>query len=115
MPDAPLLTRFKQNFEPYIELMFEQMVDYTEPICQMIDSELAVEKKTDSPDEDKSVSDASSLVPVLSDFFFLHPGFHPDTLLGDSSFDSAVLYGSLLNGFHFSRALIPYNPVTKVP
>ncbi|MDE6903333.1 MAG: transposase [Lachnospiraceae bacterium] len=41
VPDAPLLTRFKQNFEPYIELMFEQMVDYTEPICHMIDSELA--------------------------------------------------------------------------
>ncbi len=41
VPDAPLLTRFKQNFEPYIELMFEQMVDYTEPICQMIDSQLA--------------------------------------------------------------------------
>ena len=205
VPDAPLLTRFKQNFEPYIELMFGQMVDYTEPICQMIDSqlaqiltfdtsgielyvnennpktlnalirklktfykdkpdvdpysmayslmpphaascpdakqmyinghfcyadkfailtnglgvvrhiaftddpgfkkmhpELAVEKKTDSPDEDKSVGDASSLVPVLSDFFSLHPGFHPDTFLGDSSFDSAALYGSLLNDFHFS-------------
>lgn len=27
--------------------------------------ELAVEKKTDSPDEDKSVGDASSLIPVL--------------------------------------------------
>ncbi len=187
VPDAPLLTRFKQNFEPHIELMFQQMVDYTEPICQMIDSglaqiltfdtsgielyvsennpktlnalirklktfykdkpdvdpysmayglmpsraasspdakqmyinghfcyadkfailtnglgivrhivftddddfkkthpELTVEKKTDSPDEDKSVGDASSLVPVLSDFFSLHPGFRPDTFLGDS-------------------------------
>lgn len=42
VPDAPLLTRFKQNFEPYIELMFQQMVDYTDPICQMIDSELAL-------------------------------------------------------------------------
>lgn len=41
VPDASLLTRFKQNFEPYIELMFEQMVDYTEPICQLIDSQLA--------------------------------------------------------------------------
>ncbi len=213
VPDAPLLTRFKQDFEPYIELMFEQMVDYTEPICQMIDSELAqiltfdtsgielyvsennpktlnslikrlksfykdnpdidpysmayslmpshaascpdakqmyinghfcyadkfailtnglgivrhiaftddasfkkrhpelaVEKKTDSPDEDKSIGDASSLIPVLSDFFSLHPDFHPDTFLGDSSFDSAALYGSLINDFHFARALIPYNP-----
>lgn len=72
--------------------------------------ELAVEKKMDSPDEDKSVGDVSSLVPVLSDFFPLHPGFHPDTFLGDSSFNSASLYGFLLNNFHLSRALIPYNP-----
>ncbi len=174
VPDAPLLTRFKQNFEPYIELICQQMVDYTESICQMIDfrlaqtltfdtsgielyinennsktldtlirklknfykdkpgvapysmayglmpshaascsdakqmyinghfcyadkfailtnglgivrhiaftddssfrkehPELAVEKKTDSPDEDKSVGDASSLLLVLSDFFAL--------------------------------------------
>ena len=28
-------------FEPYIELMFQRMVDYTEPICQLIDSSLS--------------------------------------------------------------------------
>lgn len=213
VPDAPLFTRFKQHFLPYIELMFQQMVDFTEPICQLIDSslasiltfdtsgielyvtennpktlnalikklkvyykdnpevdpykmayglmpsqaasctdakqmyinghfcyadkfailtnglgivrhisfldddsfkashpELAVEKKSDSPDEDKSIGDASSLTPVLSDFFYLHPGFHPDTFLGDSAFDSAELYGALFHEFHFSRVLIPYNP-----
>ena len=33
VPDAPLFTRFKQDFEPYIELTFKQMVDYTESIC----------------------------------------------------------------------------------
>lgn len=213
VPDASLLTRFKQNFGPYIELMFEQMVDYTEPICRMIDPdlaafltfdtsgielyvsennpktlnalirklkafykdrqeidpyslayslmpphsasctdakqmyvnghfcyadkfailtnglgivrhiaftddhgfksahpELAVAKKTDSPDEDKSIGDSSSLAPVLSDFFSIHPSFHPHTFLGDSSFDSASIYGSLFNDFNFSRALIPYNP-----
>lgn len=36
--------------------------------------------------------------------------FHPDTFLGDSAFDSADLYGTLINDFHFSKALIPYNP-----
>lgn len=41
VPDAPLFTRFKQNFLPFIELMFQQMVDFTEPICQAIDSSLA--------------------------------------------------------------------------
>ena len=213
IPDASLLSRFKHDFEPYIEQMFQQMVDYTEPICQLIDSALAamltfdtsgielyvtennpktlnalikklkgyykdntdvdpykmayglmppqaasctdakqmyinghfcyadkfailtnglgivrhisfiddddfksthpnlvVEKKSDSPDQDKSVGDASALVPVLTDFFALHPVFHPDTFLGDSSFDSAELYGSLIKDFHFSKALIPYNP-----
>lgn len=213
VPDASLLSRFKHDFEPYIELMFRHMVDYTEPICQLIDSSLAsmltfdtsgielyvtennpktlnalikklkayyknrsdvdpykmayglmpsqaascsdakqmyinghfcyadkfailtnglgivrhisfiddddfksdhsdlvVEKKSDSPDEDKSVGDASALIPVLTDFFALHPTFHPDTFLGDSSFDSADLYGFLINDFHFSKALIPYNP-----
>ena len=72
--------------------------------------DLVVEKKTDSPDEDKSVGNASSLVPVLQDFFSLHPDFHPDTFLGDSAFDSADLYGKLFHDFHFSKALIPYNP-----
>ncbi|MBE7726675.1 MAG: hypothetical protein E7244_20340 [Enterocloster citroniae] len=41
VPDAPLFTRFKQNFLPYLELMFERMVDYTKPICQAIDASLA--------------------------------------------------------------------------
>ena len=213
VPDASLLSRFKLDFEPYIEQMFQQMVDFTEPICQLIDSSLAqmltfdtsgielyvtennpktlnslirklkayykdnpdvdpykvayglmpsqaaaspdakqmyinghfcyadkfailtnglgivrhisfidddsfksnhpdlvIEKKTDSPDEDKSVGDASALFPVLSDFFSLHSDFHPDTFLGDSAFDSADIYGFLFYDFHFSKALIPYNP-----
>ena len=213
VPDASLMSRFKHDFAPYIEQMFQQLVDYTEPICQAVDStlaqmltfdtsgielyvtennpktlntlikklksfykdkpdvdpykmayglmpsqavacpdakhmyinghfcyadkfailtnglgivrhisfvddadfktahpELIVEKKTDSPDEDKSVGDASALVPVLKDFFSLHPDFHPDTFLGDSAFDSAELYGTLLHDFPFSKALIPYNP-----
>ena len=213
VPDASLMSRFKHDFEPYIELMFQRMVDYTEPICQLIDSslsqmltfdtsgielyvtennpktlnalikklkvfykdkpdidpykmayglmpsqaascpdakqmyinghfcyadkfailtnglgivrhisfiddsdfksshpELSVQKKSDSPDEDKSVGDASALIPVLSDYFSLHPDFHPDTFLGDSAFDSVELYGKLFHDFHFSRALIPYNP-----
>ncbi len=42
VPDAPLFTRFKLGFADHIELMFQQMVDYTEPICQQINSSLAV-------------------------------------------------------------------------
>lgn len=211
VPDAPLFTRFKQDFLPFIEQMFSQMVDFTEPICQAIDASLAqmltfdtsgielyvtennpktlnslirklksyyknnpdvdpyrmayglmpsqaascpdakqqyinghfcyadkfailtnglgivrhiaflddsfkqahpempVEKKSDSPDEDKSVGDSSSLKPVLSDFFSLHPDFHPDTFLGDSAFDTIDIYGFLKTKCHFSKAIIPYN------
>lgn len=212
VPDAPLFTRFRQDFLPFIELMFQRMVDYTEPICLAIDRVLArtltfdtsgielyvtennpktlnslirrlklyykdkpevdpykmayglmpscaascpdakqqyinghfcyadkfailtnglgiirhiafldddfkdshpempVEKKSDSPDEDKSVGDSSSLKPVLSDFFAIHPDFHPDTFLGDSAFDTIDTYNFLKDVFHFSKALIPYNP-----
>lgn len=212
VPDAPLLTRFKQNFEVFIEQLFHLLVDFTEPICQLIDSSLAqmltfdtsgielyvaennpktlnslirrlkayykdkpevdpylmayglmpsqaascpdakqqyinghfcyadkfailtnglgivrhivflddefksshpemqVEKKPDSPEEDKSIGDSTSLKPVLEDFFSLHPTFHPDTFLGDSAFDTIDTYGFLKDEFHFSKALIPYNP-----
>lgn len=72
--------------------------------------EMSVEKKSDSPDEDKSIGDSSSLKPVLSDFFSLHPQFHPDIFLGDSAFDSTGTYGFLRGEFHFSKVLIPYNP-----
>ena len=72
--------------------------------------ELPVEKKSDSPEEDKTVSDSAALKPILSDFFSAHPGFHPDTFLGDAAFDSVDIYGALSNDFGFQKALIPYNP-----
>lgn len=211
VPDAPLLTRFKQNFQQHIEAMFQQMVNFTEPICQQIDlnlsntitfdtsgielfvkennpktidslikqlksyykdkpeidpykmayalmppqaascndakqlyinghfcyadkfaiitnglgiirhivfldddfkakhPELIIEKKSDSPEQDKSIGDSTSLKPVLSDFFALHPDFHPHTFLGDSAFDTIETYGFLKNEFNFSKAIIPYN------
>jgi hypothetical protein len=212
VPDAPLFTRFKQSFLSDIAQMFHSMVDYTEPICQVIDealanilaldtsgielyvaennpkalnslikrlkayyksnpdvdpykmayglmpsqaascsdakqqyinghfcyadkfailtnglgiirhivflddefkenhTELLIDKKSDSPDEDKSIGDSSALRPVLSDFFALHPHFNPDTFLGDSAFDTIDAYGFLKNDFGFSKAVIPYNP-----
>ncbi len=69
-----------------------------------------IEKKSGSPDEDKSISDSSSLKPILSDFFVRHSDFHPLTFLGDSAFDSYDIYGFLKDEFHFSKALLPYNP-----
>ena len=41
VPDAAQLTRFKQDFLPYIMEVFERLVELTEPICREMDAELA--------------------------------------------------------------------------
>lgn len=41
VPDAAKLTRFKQDFLPYIMEVFERLVELTEPICREMDAELA--------------------------------------------------------------------------
>lgn len=212
VPDATRFTHFKQDFLPHIQKMFENMVDYTEPICQSIDKALAdmltldtsgielyvtennpktlnalikklksyykdkpdidpyqmaytlmpehaaaaqnavqqyinghfcyaekfviltnglgiprhiqfldddfkkmhpeitVDKKTDSPDDDKTIGDSTALKPVLQDYFNIHPHFSPDTFLGDAAFDSYDIYTCLKDTFNFKRAVIPYNP-----
>lgn len=76
---------------------------------------ITIDKKSDSPDEDKSVHDARLLIPTLQDFFLAHPLIRPDTFLGDSAFDSVRLYKELLSGdtfgtgLHFQKAYIPLN------
>lgn len=220
VPDASKITRFKQDFIDDLQLVFDNLVDLTEPICQAIDSEKAVmtifdssgieayvtennpkyanriirqlkayarlkgfdnsydpyqaaykhmpshaganpeikqlyinghfcyvfkfgivtnglgivrhisfynkdfmtahpdiivEKKSDSPDEDKSVGDSRLLIPTLKDFFQKHPLINPRTFLGDAAFDTVELYKLLLTGDtfgdekHFSKAYIPLN------
>ena len=220
VPDASKITRFKQDFLDELQLVFDNLVDLTEPICQAIDSakadmtifdssgievfvtennpkyanriikqlkayakahnfdeaydpykaaygsmpshasanpeikqlyinghfcyvfkfgivtnglgiirhisfynkdflyshpEITVEKKSNSPDEDKSVHDARLLIPTLKDFFSKHPLINPQTFLGDAAFDSVALYKELLSGNtfgddkHFSKAYIPLN------
>lgn len=77
--------------------------------------ELIPNKKSDSPDEDKSIHDAKLLIPTLQDFFKTHPLINPKTFLGDAAFDSVGLYKSLLSGHtfgkdkHFSFAYSPLN------
>ena len=43
--------------------------------------EIIVEKKSDSPDEDKSLADAKALIPTLKDFFQKHPLINPKHFL----------------------------------
>jgi len=220
IPDASKITRFKQDFLPDLQSLFDRLVDITEPICQAIDAakadmtifdssgieawvrennpkyadrivrqlkayakamhfdesydpykaaygsmpscasanpdikqlyinghfcyvykfglvtnglgiirhiafynkdflaahpEIIVEKKSDSPDEDKSVHDARLLLPTLIDFFKMHPLINPKTFLGDSAFDAVGIYKALLTGDtfgndrHFLKAYIPLN------
>lgn len=41
VPNAPLSTRFKQDFLPFVEDIFNKLVDVTEPICKTVDSSLS--------------------------------------------------------------------------
>lgn len=71
--------------------------------------EIIVEKKTDSPDEDKSLGDAKALIPVLKDFFDKHPLINPKVFLGDAAFDTVNIYKSLFTELNFEKAYIPLN------
>ena len=65
--------------------------------------EIELYKKTDAPDEDKSVGDARLLIPLLKDFFLKHPLINPKTFLGDAAFDSIEIYKALLSGDTFGH------------
>jgi len=41
VPDASQLTRFRENYCQYLQLLFEQLVEQTEPICRKINKKLA--------------------------------------------------------------------------
>ena len=82
-------------------------------------------KKTDAPDEDKSVGDARLLLPMLKDFFRRHPLINPKTFLGDAAFDSIEIYKALLSdntfGYMpdgspkvFDKAYIPLKAALKL-
>jgi len=71
--------------------------------------DIIVDKKSDSPDEDKSLSDSKALLPVLTDFFIKHPLIRPDVFLGDSAFDAIHIYKGLFSDLKFNKAYIPLN------
>lgn len=69
-----------------------------------------ISETSESPDEDKSIADSSSLQPILKDYFKAHPKFSYEAFLGDSAFDSVDNYTFLIDECHFKKALIPLNP-----
>jgi len=77
--------------------------------------DIVVEKRSDSPREDKSVHDSRLLIPTLQDFFRVHPLLTPKTFLGDAAFDAVQIYKDLLTSDtfgenrHFEKAYIPLN------
>ena len=72
--------------------------------------DIVVEKKSDSPDEDKSLADSKALLPVLIDFFQKHPLIEPTTFLGDAAFDTIEIYKSLFTDIGFRKAFIQNYP-----
>ena len=76
--------------------------------------EIIVGKKSDSPDEDKSLADSKALIPTLKDFFTKHPLINPKTFLGDAAFDSIEIYKYLLQETSFEKAYIPLKNKLKI-
>lgn len=76
--------------------------------------DIIVDKKSDSPDEDKSLHDSKALTPVLKDFFKKHPLINPKIFIGDAAFDSSLIYKSLLQDLKFSKAYISLNSRSKI-
>ena len=69
--------------------------------------DIIVAKKSDSPDEDKSLADSKALIPTLKDFFRKHPLINSKAFLGDAAFDSIEIYKYLLQEAFFEKAYIP--------
>ena len=79
-----------------------------------IQPDIVVGKKSDSPDEDKSLADSKALIPVLKDFFKKHPLINPKTFLGDAAFDTIEIYKYLLQETSFEKAYIPLKNKLKI-
>ena len=76
--------------------------------------DIVIEKKSDSPDEDKSLADSKAFIPVLKDFFEKHPLINPRTFLGDAAFDSIEIYKYLLQETSVEKAYIPLKTKLKI-
>lgn len=76
--------------------------------------DIIIDKKSDSPDEDKCLADSKALIPVLKDFFLKHPLINPKVFLGDAAFDSIEIYKYLLQETSFKKAYIPLKTKLKI-
>lgn len=72
--------------------------------------DIVIGKKSDSPDEDKSLADSKALKPVINDFLSAHPLIEAKSFIGDSAFDTNDIYSFLLKDCRFSKVIIPIDP-----
>ena len=126
VPDAPLLTRFKQDFLPFIEDMFNKLVDFTEPICKAVDSSLSDILAFDTSEIELYVAEnnpkaLNTLIRKLKVYYKDKPEVDPYKMAyglmpsraassPDAKQHTIDTYGFLKDEFHFSKVLIPYNP-----
>ena len=75
----------------------------------MAHPDIAIDNKSGSPDEDKSLSDSKAVLPVLNDFFAKHPLIKPKTFIGDAAFDSMDIYYGLIRDLKFNEVYVPLN------
>ena len=93
VPDASKFTRFKQDFLPDLQSMFDRLVDLTEPICQRIDADKAAMALFDTSGIEAWVTEnnpkyANRIIKQLKAFKKAHN-------LDDSYDPYKVAYGSM--------------------
>lgn len=101
---------FDKNYDPYkaaYGLGIVRDITFYNKDFLNAHPDIVVEKKSDSPDEDKSLADSKALLPVLIDFFQKHPLMNPKTFLGDAAFDTIEIYKTLFKDLGFEKAFIP--------
>lgn len=69
--------------------------------------DIVVEKRSNSPDVDKSLAGSKALLPILIDFFQNHSHIAPTTVLGDGAFDTIEIYIDLFGEIKFKKSFIP--------
>ena len=93
VPDASKITRFKQDFLDDLQLVFDNLVDVTEPVCQAIDSAKADMTIFDSSGIEAFVTENN---PKYANRIIKQLKAYAKTLGFDKSFDPyKAAYGSM--------------------
>jgi len=110
VPDASKLTRFKQDFCAYIRLVFERLVELTEPICREMDAALADMLIFDTTGIESYVAENNPKYMTLKGkqakaYEKSHPGFQAEagSFLPDVATSNPAVKHIYING-HFCYA-----------